>query len=158
MVSWSTGLCWSLGTIPSGNPPVGKTRGQGEPVPRSPISSQEKTPREFSAPRWRCPWGSLPGEARPRPAAGRGVTAARGRPGIAAACRLLRPAFLQLTPEELRRADDHTGRAVQSPRDGRRRLPWSTGYLGLFLGVGLLATSPSRTWLGSSFSRCEFHP
>ncbi|XP_025933026.1 protein phosphatase 1J, partial [Apteryx rowi] len=39
-----------------------------------------------------------------------------------------RPAFLQLTPEELRRADDHTGRAVQSPRDGRRRLPWSTGY------------------------------
>ncbi|XP_037266707.1 protein phosphatase 1J isoform X2 [Falco rusticolus] len=39
-----------------------------------------------------------------------------------------RPAFLQLTPEELRRADDHAGRAVQSPRDGRRRLPWSTGY------------------------------
>ncbi|XP_074019370.1 protein phosphatase 1J isoform X2 [Numenius arquata] len=39
-----------------------------------------------------------------------------------------RPAFLQLSPEELRRADDHTGRAVQSPRDGRRRLPWSTGY------------------------------
>lgn len=23
---------------------------------------------------------------------------------------------------------DHAGRAVQSPRDGRRRLPWSTGY------------------------------
>ncbi|KAM6295284.1 protein phosphatase 1J [Aegotheles albertisi] len=39
-----------------------------------------------------------------------------------------RPAFLQLSPEELRRADDHAGRAVQSPRDGRRRLPWSTGY------------------------------
>lgn len=38
-----------------------------------------------------------------------------------------RPAFLQLSPEELRRADDHTGRAVQSPRGGRR-LPWSTGY------------------------------
>ncbi|XP_075578514.1 protein phosphatase 1J isoform X3 [Pelecanus crispus] len=38
-----------------------------------------------------------------------------------------RPAFLQLTPEELRRADDQAGRAVQSPRDGRR-LPWSTGY------------------------------
>ncbi|KAM6310928.1 protein phosphatase 1J [Podargus strigoides] len=39
-----------------------------------------------------------------------------------------RPAFLQLRPEELRRAEDHAGRAVQSPRDGRRRLPWSTGY------------------------------
>ncbi|XP_028590343.2 protein phosphatase 1J isoform X1 [Podarcis muralis] len=39
-----------------------------------------------------------------------------------------RPAFLQLTPEELLRADDHTGRAVQSPRESRRRLPWSTGY------------------------------
>ncbi|XP_062482572.1 protein phosphatase 1J isoform X3 [Pezoporus occidentalis] len=39
-----------------------------------------------------------------------------------------RPAFLQLSPAELRRAQDHTGRAVQSPRDGRRRLPWSTGY------------------------------
>uniref|UniRef100_A0A8B9SS17 Protein phosphatase, Mg2+/Mn2+ dependent 1J n=1 Tax=Anas platyrhynchos TaxID=8839 RepID=A0A8B9SS17_ANAPL len=45
-----------------------------------------------------------------------------------AAALFCRPAFLQLTPEELRRADDHTGRAVQSPRDGRRRLPWSTGY------------------------------
>uniref|UniRef100_A0A8B9FCY2 Uncharacterized protein n=1 Tax=Amazona collaria TaxID=241587 RepID=A0A8B9FCY2_9PSIT len=40
-----------------------------------------------------------------------------------------RPAFLQLSPAELRRAQDHAGRAVQSPRDGRRRLPWSTGYL-----------------------------
>uniref|UniRef100_A0A8D0BA85 Protein phosphatase, Mg2+/Mn2+ dependent 1J n=1 Tax=Salvator merianae TaxID=96440 RepID=A0A8D0BA85_SALMN len=39
-----------------------------------------------------------------------------------------RPAFLQLTPEELRLADDHTDRAVQSPRESRRRLPWSTGY------------------------------
>ncbi|KAM4645916.1 protein phosphatase 1J [Amazona ochrocephala] len=39
-----------------------------------------------------------------------------------------RPAFLQLSPAELRRAQDHAGRAVQSPRDGRRRLPWSTGY------------------------------
>ncbi|XP_063153492.1 protein phosphatase 1J [Candoia aspera] len=39
-----------------------------------------------------------------------------------------RPAFLQLTPEELLLADDHTGRAVQSPRESRRRLPWSTGY------------------------------
>ncbi|KAJ6657939.1 hypothetical protein lerEdw1_001729 [Lerista edwardsae] len=39
-----------------------------------------------------------------------------------------RPAFLQLTPEELQLADDHTGRAVQSPRENRRRLPWSTGY------------------------------
>uniref|UniRef100_A0A674K4K9 Protein phosphatase, Mg2+/Mn2+ dependent 1J n=1 Tax=Terrapene triunguis TaxID=2587831 RepID=A0A674K4K9_9SAUR len=39
-----------------------------------------------------------------------------------------RPAFLQLTSEELQRADDHAGRAVQSPRESRRRLPWSTGY------------------------------
>ncbi|XP_061487976.1 protein phosphatase 1J isoform X2 [Rhineura floridana] len=39
-----------------------------------------------------------------------------------------RPAFLQLTPEELLRADDHAGRAVQSPRESRRRLHWSTGY------------------------------
>ncbi|XP_074833565.1 protein phosphatase 1J isoform X2 [Carettochelys insculpta] len=38
-----------------------------------------------------------------------------------------RPAFLQLTSEELQRADDHAGRAVQSPRESRR-LPWSTGY------------------------------
>ncbi|KAM4759758.1 protein phosphatase 1J isoform 2-T2 [Cyanocitta cristata] len=56
---------------------------------------------------------------------GAGAGAGRGSPPPAAFCR---PAFLQLTPEELRRADDHTGRAVQSPRDGRRRLPWSTGY------------------------------
>ncbi|KAK2521855.1 Ppm1j [Columba livia] len=48
-----------------------------------------------------------------------------GSPVGASFCR---PAFLQLTPDELRRADDQAGRAVQSPRDGRRRLPWSTGY------------------------------
>ncbi|XP_027750965.1 protein phosphatase 1J isoform X1 [Empidonax traillii] len=63
------------------------------------------------------------------PAEPRGGGAGAGRggspPATAAFCR---PAFLQLTPEELRRADDHTGRAVQSPRDGRRRLPWRTGY------------------------------
>ncbi|XP_068029734.1 protein phosphatase 1J isoform X2 [Anomalospiza imberbis] len=62
--------------------------------------------------------------AEPR-GAGAGAGPGRGSPPPAAFCR---PAFLQLTPEELRRADDHTGRAVQSPRDGRRRLPWSTGY------------------------------
>ncbi|XP_039217284.1 protein phosphatase 1J-like [Crotalus tigris] len=39
-----------------------------------------------------------------------------------------RPAFLQLTPEELLLADDHTSRAIQSSRESRRRLPWSTGY------------------------------
>ncbi|XP_048184063.1 protein phosphatase 1J [Corvus hawaiiensis] len=55
---------------------------------------------------------------------GAGAGAGRGSPPAA----FCRPAFLQLTPDELRRADDHTGRAVQSPRDGRRRLPWSTGY------------------------------
>lgn len=39
-----------------------------------------------------------------------------------------RPTFLQLSPGGLRRADDHSGRAVQSPPDTGRRLPWSTGY------------------------------
>ncbi|XP_032948128.1 protein phosphatase 1J isoform X2 [Rhinolophus ferrumequinum] len=39
-----------------------------------------------------------------------------------------RPTFLQLSPGGLRRADDHAGRAVQSPPDTGRRLPWSTGY------------------------------
>ncbi|XP_036308435.1 protein phosphatase 1J isoform X3 [Pipistrellus kuhlii] len=39
-----------------------------------------------------------------------------------------RPTFLQLSPAGLRRADDHAGRAVQSPPDTGRRLPWSTGY------------------------------
>ncbi|XP_032753469.1 protein phosphatase 1J isoform X3 [Rattus rattus] len=39
-----------------------------------------------------------------------------------------RPTFLQLSPGGLRRADDHVGRAVQSPPDTGRRLPWSTGY------------------------------
>uniref|UniRef100_A0A8C9UH83 Protein phosphatase, Mg2+/Mn2+ dependent 1J n=1 Tax=Serinus canaria TaxID=9135 RepID=A0A8C9UH83_SERCA len=77
---------------------------------------------------WRRGWAR--GLARRPPAEPRGSGAgARGSPPPAAFCR---PAFLQLTPEELRRADDHTGRAVQSPRDGRRRLPWSTGYLSLF--------------------------
>ncbi|XP_063212747.1 protein phosphatase 1J isoform X2 [Chroicocephalus ridibundus] len=51
-----------------------------------------------------------------------------GDGGLPAAPSFCRPAFLQLSAEELRRADDHAGRAVQSPRDGRRRLPWSTGY------------------------------
>lgn len=39
-----------------------------------------------------------------------------------------RPTFLQLSPGGLRRADDHAGRAVQSPPDTGRRLPWRTGY------------------------------
>ncbi|XP_060248924.1 protein phosphatase 1J isoform X2 [Meriones unguiculatus] len=39
-----------------------------------------------------------------------------------------RPTFLQLSPGGLRRADDHAGRAVQSPPETGRRLPWSTGY------------------------------
>ncbi|KAM6237294.1 protein phosphatase 1J [Porphyrio hochstetteri] len=51
-----------------------------------------------------------------------------GAAAAAADASFCRPAFLQLTAEELRRADDHGGRAVQSPHDGRRRLPWSTGY------------------------------
>ncbi|XP_071306157.1 protein phosphatase 1J isoform X2 [Agelaius tricolor] len=71
--------------------------------------------------------GAGPGAQPPAEPRGGGAGAGAGResPPPAAFCR---PAFLQLTPEELRRADDHTGRAVQSPRDGRRRLPWSTGY------------------------------
>ncbi|XP_064138483.1 protein phosphatase 1J isoform X2 [Loxodonta africana] len=39
-----------------------------------------------------------------------------------------RPTFLQLSPGGLRRANDHAGRAVQSPPDTGRHLPWSTGY------------------------------
>ncbi|XP_004699227.1 protein phosphatase 1J [Echinops telfairi] len=39
-----------------------------------------------------------------------------------------RPTFLQLSPGGLRRAEDQAGRAVQSPPDTGRRLPWSTGY------------------------------
>ncbi|XP_077046659.1 protein phosphatase 1J isoform X2 [Agelaius phoeniceus] len=69
--------------------------------------------------------GAGPGAQPPAEPRGGGAGAGRESPPPAAFCR---PAFLQLTPEELRRADDHTGRAVQSPRDGRRRLPWSTGY------------------------------
>ncbi|XP_062451286.1 protein phosphatase 1J [Rhea pennata] len=66
----------------------------------------------------------------PGPGGGGGAQppAAAGEPRPGPGPAFCRPAFLQLTPEELRRADDHTGRAVQSPRDGRRRLPWSTGY------------------------------
>ncbi|XP_039237878.1 protein phosphatase 1J isoform X2 [Pipra filicauda] len=62
------------------------------------------------------------------PAEPRGGGAGAGSGASPPAAAFCRPAFLQLTPEELRRADDHTGRAVQSPRDGRRRLPWRTGY------------------------------
>uniref|UniRef100_A0A452HIV5 PPM-type phosphatase domain-containing protein n=1 Tax=Gopherus agassizii TaxID=38772 RepID=A0A452HIV5_9SAUR len=74
--------------------------------------------------------GPAPGAQHPRdspapPPAAPGPSACRGPPvggGFS------RPAFLQLTSEELQRADDHAGRAVQSPRESRRRLPWSTGY------------------------------
>ncbi|XP_042656102.1 protein phosphatase 1J isoform X2 [Tyto alba] len=52
----------------------------------------------------------------------------RGGAAAAAGASCGRPAFLQLSPGELRRAGDHAGRAVQSPRRGRGRLPWSTGY------------------------------
>ncbi|CAM4683557.1 unnamed protein product [Caretta caretta] len=54
-----------------------------------------------------------------------GPSACRGPP---AGGGFSRPAFLQLGAEELRRAGDHAGRAVQSPRETRGRLPWSTGY------------------------------
>lgn len=64
------------------------------------------------------PPAPAPEPAAPEPAA----------PGPAPAEGFSRPAFLQLSPEELQRADDHAGRAVQSPRGTRRRLPWSTGY------------------------------
>ncbi|XP_067414890.1 protein phosphatase 1J isoform X1 [Emydura macquarii macquarii] len=60
-----------------------------------------------------------PAPAPPDPRACRGPPAGGG---------FSRPAFLQLSPEELQRADDHAGRAVQSPPQSRRRLPWSTGY------------------------------
>ncbi|KAM7170602.1 protein phosphatase 1J isoform 2-T2 [Macrochelys suwanniensis] len=75
--------------------------------------------------------GPTPGAQRPRdspapPPAPPGPSACRGPP--AGGGGFSRPAFLQLSSEELQRADDHAGRAVQSPRETRRRLPWSTGY------------------------------
>ncbi|XP_054251830.1 protein phosphatase 1J isoform X2 [Indicator indicator] len=69
--------------------------------------------------------GQPPAEPRGGGGSGYGGTGGSSAGPSSSCCR---PAFLQLTPEELRRAGDHTGRAVQSPRDGRRRLPWSTGY------------------------------
>ncbi|XP_065447514.1 protein phosphatase 1J isoform X2 [Chrysemys picta bellii] len=75
--------------------------------------------------------GPAPGAQPPRdspapPPVPPGPSACRGPP--AGGGFFSRPAFLQLTSEELQRADDHAGRAVQSPRESCRRLPWSTGY------------------------------
>lgn len=62
--------------------------------------------------------------------AGSGSGSASAAPAKTAEARasFSRPTFLQLSPGGLRRADDHAGRAVQSPPDTGRRLPWSTGY------------------------------
>ncbi|XP_060087201.1 protein phosphatase 1J isoform X2 [Heteronotia binoei] len=74
-----------------------------------------------------------PPKAAPAPPAPSGPSATNSG-GASSSCRepsresFSRPVFLQLTAEELQLADDHTGRAVQSPRENRRRLPWRTGY------------------------------
>ncbi|XP_054567531.1 protein phosphatase 1J isoform X2 [Eptesicus fuscus] len=73
---------------------------------------------------------AVPPEAPRSPPAKAGSGSASAAPAKTAEARasFSRPTFLQLSPGGLRRADDHAGRAVQSPPDTGRRLPWSTGY------------------------------
>nr|XP_008531170.1 PREDICTED: protein phosphatase 1J isoform X2 [Equus przewalskii] len=68
-----------------------------------------------------------PEKPRSPPARSRGGSAAPAKT-VEARASFSRPTFLHLSPGGLRRADDHAGRAVQSPPDTGRRLPWSTGY------------------------------
>ncbi|XP_047640941.1 protein phosphatase 1J isoform X3 [Phacochoerus africanus] len=71
---------------------------------------------------------AAPPEAPRSPPARAGSARAAPRKIAEARASFSRPTFLQLSPGGLRRADDHAGRAVQSPPDTGRRLPWSTGY------------------------------
>nr|XP_058916913.1 protein phosphatase 1J isoform X5 [Kogia breviceps] len=91
--------------------------GAPPPRPKSP-----DLPNSTSAPPAAPPQGPRSPPAR----AGSG-SAAPART-VEARASFSRPTFLQLSPGGLRRADDHAGRAVQSPPDTGRRLPWSTGY------------------------------
>ncbi|XP_020946418.1 protein phosphatase 1J isoform X4 [Sus scrofa] len=87
------------------------------PRPKSP-----DLPNATSAP------PAAPPEAPRSPPARAGSASAAPRKIAEARASFSRPTFLQLSPGGLRRADDHAGRAVQSPPDTGRRLPWSTGY------------------------------
>ncbi|XP_059529331.1 protein phosphatase 1J isoform X4 [Myotis daubentonii] len=71
---------------------------------------------------------AAPAEAPRSPPAKAGSGSAAPPKTAEARASFSRPTFLQLSPGGLRRADDHAGRAVQSPPDTGRRLPWSTGY------------------------------
>uniref|UniRef100_A0A2K5D855 Protein phosphatase, Mg2+/Mn2+ dependent 1J n=1 Tax=Aotus nancymaae TaxID=37293 RepID=A0A2K5D855_AOTNA len=93
--------------------------GAPPPRPKSP-----DLPNTASAPPAAAPEAprSPPGKA------GSGSGSAAPAKAVEARASFSRPTFLQLSPGGLRRADDHAGRAVQSPPDTGRRLPWSTGY------------------------------
>uniref|UniRef100_A0ABI8A8U3 PPM-type phosphatase domain-containing protein n=1 Tax=Felis catus TaxID=9685 RepID=A0ABI8A8U3_FELCA len=71
---------------------------------------------------------AVPPEAPRSPPARAGSGSSAPAKTVEARASFSRPTFLQLSPGGLRRADDHAGRAVQSPPDTGRRLPWSTGY------------------------------
>ncbi|XP_076975986.1 protein phosphatase 1J isoform X2 [Tamandua tetradactyla] len=71
---------------------------------------------------------AAPPEAPKSPPAGAGSGSGAPAKTTEARASFSRPTFLQLSPGGLRRADDHAGRAVQSPPDTGRRLPWRTGY------------------------------
>lgn len=79
-------------------------------------------PNATSAPPAAAPEAPKSPPARPGSGSGAPAKTAEARASFS------RPTFLQLSPGGLRRADDHAGRAVQSPPDTGRRLPWSTGY------------------------------
>ncbi|XP_045402781.1 protein phosphatase 1J isoform X3 [Lemur catta] len=89
--------------------------GAPPPRPKSP-----DLPNAASAPPAAAP--EEPRSPPARPGSGAPAKAVEARASFS------RPTFLQLSPGGLRRADDHAGRAVQSPPDTGRRLPWSTGY------------------------------
>nr|XP_045240970.1 protein phosphatase 1J isoform X1 [Macaca fascicularis] len=91
--------------------------GAPPPRPKSP-----DLPNATSAPPAAAP------EAPRSPPAKAGSGSATPAKAVETRASFSRPTFLQLSPGGLRRADDHAGRAVQSPPDTGRRLPWSTGY------------------------------
>ncbi|TKC46921.1 hypothetical protein EI555_012000 [Monodon monoceros] len=94
--------------------------GAPPPRPKSP-----DLPNSASAP------PAAPPQAPRSPPARAGSGSAAPARTVEARASFCRPTFLQLSPGGLRRADDHAGRAVQSPPDTGRRLPWSTGYADL---------------------------
>ncbi|XP_030724909.1 protein phosphatase 1J [Globicephala melas] len=91
--------------------------GAPPPRPKSP-----DLPNSTSAP------PAAPPQAPRSPPARAGSGSAAPARTVESRASFCRPTFLQLSPGGLRRADDHAGRAVQSPPDTGRRLPWNTGY------------------------------